>query len=167
MHPTHRTLRRVAALGALIALLSATAPASAKDMTGRFGLGGEITSALRDSGLSAKFWFGELGGQLIAGMDWNNPDPGAGEDSFDLNLGLRILWSAARSENTHFYLAGGVMLHIGDDSGQVVDVLVGAEHFLTDYFAVSGQLGFNLDIQDGIRLSLARASWAAGFHFYF
>lgn len=153
------------AIAAAAFTLTATPEAAAKDLDGRFGIGGELTTRLADSGLSAKFWFSEIGGQVLAGMSWDSPD--AGETVFDVNLGLRVLWSAARTEATNFFLAGGVMLHIGDRQSQIVDVLIGVEHFLTDYFAVSGQLGVNLDIEQGLSLSLARGSWAGGFHFYF
>ncbi|PIE17258.1 MAG: hypothetical protein CSA66_06245 [Proteobacteria bacterium] len=145
--------------------LAGPAPAHAKNMSGRFALGGEVASNFVDSGLSFRYWVSDFGLQIMTSLGINETDD---ETLADLGLTLRGLASIARAQDTNLYVAAGITLHVIDNDSQVLDALVGVEHFLSDYFSVSGHVGLHVGLSGNLALSLGRvSSWGSGFHFYF
>jgi hypothetical protein len=168
---TH-AMRTITALGFVLSLaltVGSAPPSHAKDLTERFAIGGEIGDNASDTGISIKYWFSEFGFQTVLAMGLvENPTNNTNE--FELALSVRALFAATRSEQTHLYLAGGLQFQLIDGgTGQQIDILMGVEHFFTDYFSVAGQLGFGFDLtSDTFALELGRlAQWAGSFHFYF
>ncbi|MCA9515998.1 MAG: hypothetical protein KC635_13725 [Myxococcales bacterium] len=164
---------RLPALLALAALITlgalAPAPAArAKDVNARLGLGGAIESDFRDSGLSFKYWLSNVGFETIFSLGIH--DGTDGDLDYDIGFGLRGLYNLSRTDSTNLFVGGGVLLHQvinGPGDRQVIEVLLGMEHFFTDYFAISGHLGFRFGLSD-TSIDFARgAAWGGGFHFYF
>lgn len=169
----------VLALAATLPLAASTT-AQAKDLTGRFGLGGQLDAGTGLGGLSARYWISDLGFQAILGLGFKGEgDNGAPPSAFDLGLGVRVLYNFARANDTNMFVGGGVSLGLIDADATYVDLLLGVEHFFTNHFSVSGQVGLHVDVGSdrfGINLGSAPgssiggntvASWGTAFHFYF
>jgi len=146
--------------------------ASAKDMKGRFGAGGQAESLGGVAGgLSLKYWVSDLGIQALLGLAiaGDPDDDGPAESSTGLGLGLRVLYNFARANDTNMYAGAGVRLGLIDADATIIDVVLGVEHFFTDYFSVAGHVGLGIDVGgDATNISLGGVStWGTSFHFYF
>lgn len=141
--------------------------ASAKDMSDRFGLGAELTDLGigLPGALNARYWFGDFGAQVLLG--YNHIESGqVSEDG--LGLGVHLLYNFARANDTNFYAAIGGRFGLIDMERQIIDLKVGVEHFLTDFFSIELQAGLALDVTGDVNVSLGAADLlGAGFHFYF
>jgi len=160
MHRHHLTAAILATL-----LVLSPAAAAAKDMSGRLGLGGEVSSV---SGLSMKYWLSNVGFQAVVGIGITKPE----EDvRWDFGLTLRGLFNLSRTEHTHLFVGGGLQLQAvigGGGDSQHVELLLGVEHFFSNYFAISGHLGVRIGLSGPTEVSLGQLpSWGATFHYYF
>lgn len=167
------------------ALTAATAPprAAAADLTGTFGVGGELGSdllgggsGLVDSAISLKYWVSDLGFQLLTGLAAKDvaadADAGtAARTPVTLDVVLRALYNLTRAEDTHLFIGAGVSLRAvfdGPGDAQALDLLFGVEHFFNRYFAVSGHVGAHIGLGGDLDLVIGRVSaWGTAFHFYF
>ncbi len=157
-------MNRLLALLVTLAAVGAAPPADAKDMSGRFGIGGELASDFVDSGVSFKYWVSEFGLQITTSLGVIETD----ETRVDLGISLRALASVARAEDTNLFVAAGITLHVIDNDSQVLDALLGVEHFFSDYFSVAGHVGVRVGLGGELAITLGRlASWGSSFHFYF
>jgi hypothetical protein len=134
-----------------------------------FAVGGQFDTG-GNSGLSLKYALpNELSLQGIVGMNMlGESADGAGDDLTTLNLTLRVLYNIARANDTNLFAGAGVSLGLIDADSTLLDVVLGAEHFFTDHFSVSGQVGLHMDLGDRFSLSVGNTtSWGSAFHFYF
>lgn len=160
----------VAALLALSVTLAAlgSSPARAKDLNARLGIGGAIESDFRDSGLSFKYWLSNVGFETIFSLGVHDGDDG--DLDYDIGFGLRGLYNLTRTESTNLFVGGGVLLHQvinGPGDRQVIELLLGMEHFFTDYFSIEGHLGLRFGLSTTSIDFASGAAWGGGFHFYF
>jgi len=161
-------MKKLALALATIVPLTLAGTAEAKDMKGRFGAGGQIDSGGL-TGLSLKYWISDLGIQGIFNFATVGESvSGAGDDSTQLGLGIRLLFNFARANDTNMYGGLGVSLGLIDADKTQLDLVLGVEHFFTDYFSVAGHVGLHVDLGDRFSLTLGNtASWGTAFHFYF
>ena len=161
-------MKKYALALATVAPLALASTANAKDMSGRFGLGGQLDSGGL-AGLSLKYWISDLGIQGIFGLSMvGESADGAGDDATALGLGLRVLYNIARANDTNLYAGAGVSLGLIDADQTQLDVILGVEHFFTDHFSVAGHIGLHVDLGDRFSLDLGNtAGWGTSFHFYF
>ncbi len=159
----------------LISLVTALAlftsgAAEAKDLNGRFALGG-LENSLGQQGLSVKYWVGNLGFNLLFGgnrasvtspngaVNAEGEEVAAGVDvsRTSVDSAMRILFNAARAKDVNMYVGGGI--GVGSLSGSVLgagatpviakidatevgfELFVGAEYFLSNHFAVQAEVG--------------------------
>jgi hypothetical protein len=165
------------ALATLAPLALASTTAQAKDMKGRFGIGGQLETLGYGGGLSVpgglslKYWIADFGIQAMIGMDvrGDNGDTDADEGATGLGLGLRLLYNFARANDTNLYAGAGVRLGVIDLDSTVIDLVLGVEHFFTDFFSVAGHVGLGIDVGgDAVNISLGNVgTWGTSFHFYF
>ena len=165
-------MKKLALALATVAPMALAGTASAKDMKGRFGVGGQLENLGGvPGGLSLKYWISDLGIQALFGLDiaGDPDDDGPAEGSTGLGLGLRILYNFARANDTNMYAGAGVRLGLIDADSTIVDVTLGVEHFFTDYFSVAGHVGLGIDVGgDAVNVSLGDVTtWGTSFHFYF
>lgn len=161
-------MKKTALALATVAPLAFAGAAQAKDMKGRFGAGGQFDTG-GNAGLSLKYWISDLGIQGIFGLGMlGESADGAGDDRTELNMTLRLLYNIARANDTNMYAGAGVSLGLIDADKTLVDLILGVEHFFTDYFSVAGHVGLHIDLGDRFGLDLGNtASWGTSFHFYF
>lgn len=161
-------MKKYALALATVAPLALAGTANAKDMKGRFGAGGQLDSGGAE-GLSLKYWISDLGLQGIFGLKIRGEFPeGADNGATELGLGLRILYNIARANDTNMYAGAGVTLGLIDAEKTQIDVILGVEHFFTDFFSVAGHVGLHIGLDDPFTLSLGdTAGWGSSFHFYF
>ncbi|MBL8784124.1 MAG: hypothetical protein JNJ59_04400 [Deltaproteobacteria bacterium] len=169
-------MKKLALALATVAPLALAGTASAKDMKGRFGVGGQLDTN-GAAGLSLKYWVSDLGFQGILGYQMvgeSGTDTKDNTSEFDVTL--RLLYNIARANDTNLYAGAGVTLGLyggGDnvpdrDASVFVDLVLGVEHYFTDYFSVAGQVGLHIDTGDQFRLAIGNvSSWGTAFHFYF
>lgn len=155
-----------------LALASTAGTAEAKDMKGRFGLGGQLENLGGvPGGLSLKYWISDLGLQALFGLEIKGDSDGDGPDTSrtGFGLGLRVLYNFARANDTNMYVGAGVRLGLVDADATVIDVIIGVEHFFTDFFSVAGHVGLGIDVGgDAVNVNLGSTStWGTSFHFYF
>jgi opacity protein-like surface antigen len=145
--------------------LAATTTASAKDVSGKFGVGGQLDSGIAD-GLNFRYWINDFGLQGTLAMMFMDGEP---ESQFQLGLSVRALYNFARANDTNLYVGAGLSLGLIDADQTFVDLILGVEHFFTDHFSVGGQVGAHFDVgSDNFGFSLGNnASWGTAFHFYF
>ncbi len=157
-------MRRIG-LGLLAAaVLLAATPAYAKDLNGRFGVGG-VRSSLGQEGFAFKYWIGHVGVQALVGMQrlmakrtW--PDPASpdtmlkGDDVTQfLEAGIRAMFNVARAKDVNLYVGGGIgvanrSLQPAEPDAKEqtateygVELLLGAEYFLSNHFSVQAEVG--------------------------
>ncbi len=165
-------LKKTAATLALAAALplAASSTASAKDVAGRFGIGGQAEAG-GASGLNLRYWLSHFGLQATIGAAYVGDTDATPNDTsaFDLHLSIRALYNFARANDTNLYGGGGLSLGLIDADSQMLDLVLGVEHFFTDHFSVGGQVGLHVDIgSEPTTLTLGSgASWGSAFHFYF
>ena len=157
-----RRLSRLALCTASLTLLLAPATAAAKDLNGRFGVGGQATT-LGSQGLSFKYWIGHLGVNLITGgsttslkfntKDADGKDVTAERTISTMDAELRVLFNAARARSANLYLGGGFAIGRWSDEPGIsgvdeksatelgFELLLGTEYFFSNHFAVSAEVG--------------------------
>lgn len=165
-------MKKLALALATIAPLAMASTASAKDMKGRFGVGGQVEDLGGvPGGLSLKYWIADIGIQALLGLDIQGDPDGDGpvKSRTELGLGLRVLYNIARANDTNMYAGLGVRLGVIDADSTNIDLLLGVEHFFTDFFSVAGHVGLGFDVGgDAVNISLGNtATWGTSFHFYF
>jgi len=166
-------MKKLALALATMAPLAMAGSASAKDMTGRFGVGGQLEGLASGvpGGLSLKYWINDFGIQALIGLNIQGDPDGNGpnQSSTAFGLGLRLLYNIARANDTNMYALAGVRLGLVDADSTVVDVGLGVEHFFTDFFSVAGHFGLAFDVGgDATNISLGNVgTWGTSFHFYF
>jgi len=164
-------MKKLALALATIAPLAMAGTASAKDMKGRFGAGGQLENLGGvPGGLSLKYWIADLGIQALLGLEIKgDQDGGPDESTTGFGLGLRILYNIARANDTNMYAGAGVRLGLIDADSTVIDLVLGVEHFFTDFFSVAGHVGLGIDVGgDATNVSLGNVgTWGTSFHFYF
>jgi hypothetical protein len=172
-------MKTALALATLAPLALASTNAQAKDMKGRFGIGGQLETLAYGGdpgtpgvpgGLSLKYWIADFGIQAMLGLAANgdNGDTDADESATALGLGLRLLYNFARANDTNLYAGAGVRLGLIDADSTNIDLLLGVEHFFTDFFSVAGHVGLGIEIGDATNITLGNVgTWGTSFHFYF
>jgi len=170
-------MKKLALALATIAPLALAGTASAKDMKGRFGVGGQLEDLGGvPGGLSLKYWIADIGIQALIGLQINGDTDGDGlaESSTGVGLGLRLLYNFARANDTNMYGGLGVRLGLVDADSTNIDLILGVEHFFTDFFSVAGHVGLGIavgvdndgDGNDETNMSLGEvATWGTSFHF--
>ncbi len=180
--------RLILALATCLALASGQR-AEARDLSGLLGLGGYFDAALA-GGLSLKYWVSDLGLQGLFAFDSvhsNAETPGR----LVFRPAVRVLYAMTRSRLTNLYIGVGVATELGRGARLVpapepelgeeqaaptrvkvesiafLDVLLGAEFFVSDTFAVSGNVTFSSLLGSHPDQKLISASWGAAFHWYF
>lgn len=150
-----------------------TTPKTSKNLTGRFGVGGQLGNVGGVPGaISLKYWISDLGIQALLGFDHTGDpdDAGPAEDQTALGLGVRLLYNFARANDTNMYAGGGVSLGVIDADQVNIDFVLGIEHFFTDYFSVAGHVGLGIGVAGDTKSSIElgnTAFWGSSFHFYF
>ncbi len=168
-------LTSLLAAGMFLTLTLGSTAAFAKERHG-LAVGGQIDNV--NNGLSLKYAMGNFHLQGVLGTDVVMSHKVAGvtvDTTYNLQLSLRALYNIARANDTNLFAGGGVTLGLYDtaDTSVTLDLLLGVEHFFTDYFSVSGQvnlpIGFaNTSIgRPGTTINLRAAGWGGAFHFYF
>lgn len=163
------------------AVLLCGAPAYAKDMNGRLGVGG-IRSSLGQEGFAFKYWAGHLGVEALVGMQRVNTKVEFADDGGNtlkgdntaqyLEAGLRIMYNIARAKDVNLYAGGG--FGIGNASTEFADpavkgtsatevgveLLLGAEYFLSNHFAIQAEVGIPIRFpgEDGPALGAGAAT---------
>lgn len=164
-------MKKYALALATVAPLALAGTANAKDVGGKFGLGGQAAFGAKDavSGLSLKYWISDLGLEANLGFEMKGENPeGADNGTTHLGLGFHILYNFARANDTNMYASAGINLGLIDSDSAVIAARLGVEHFFTDHFSVGGHVGLGLDLGDQFIFSLGNAShWGSSFHFYF
>ena len=163
-------MRRIGLVLAAAVLLTAT-PALAKDLNGRFGVGG-VRSSLGQQGFAFKYWIGHLGVQALVGAqrvmtkrEWQDAENNTlkGDDVTQVvEAGMRIMFNAARAKDVNLYVGGGIgianaSMEPADSSDGTsamevgIELLLGAEYFLSNHFSVQAEVGipFRLPGEDG------------------
>ena len=151
------------------ALVSISAPAFAKDMNGRFGVGG-LTNTLGQQGFSFKYWAGHLGVNLLLGGNRTGTkyvpegaDVEATRTVTNLDSALRVMFNAARAKDANMYVGGGIAVGStstdagvsGVDKAEAAEVafelVIGAEYFFSNHFAVQAEVGLPIRLvgEDG------------------
>jgi len=170
--PAAPTLAPALALAVALAAL-APAPAAAKDMGGRFGVGGQQNS-LGQRGVSVKYWVGHLGFDLIFGgstvdtkaegdiVEDGENQHYEGEDTVTgLDSAMRVIFNAARAKDVNMFVGGGLGLgHVtqsfanpqADEASATevgLELFLGAEYFLSNHFAVQAEVGVPMRLSIG------------------
>jgi len=144
-------------------------------MKGRFGLGGQADTGAT-SGLSLKYWVSDLGFQALFGFNMvGESSADAKDNTSEFDIALRLLFNFARANDTNMYVGAGVNLGVfggGDnaperDARVAIDILLGVEHYFTDFFSVAGHVGIGINTGDPFTMGLGSSSWGSSFHFYF
>ena len=156
---------------ALFLSLGLPSVANAKDLSGRFAIGG-MQNSLGQQGLSVKYWVGHLGfNMLFGGTSVSTPTKGEYTDedgdkkSYEgpdgaksIQTSMRILFNAARAKDVNMYVGGGIGVGsvsqdyanpdpdnpaVKDTSATEVgfELFLGAEYFLSNHFAVQAEVG--------------------------
>ena len=154
-------MKTALALATIAPLALASTAAQAKDMKGRFGIGGQLETLATGGGdknapaipggVSLKYWIADFGIQAMLG------------------LGIRGLYNFARANDTNLYVGAGVRLGVIDSKDTNIDLILGVEHFFTDFFSVAGHFGLGIELgEDATNISLGNVgTWGTSFHFYF
>jgi len=176
-------------IAALALILALPALASAKDMTGRFGLG-YFTDA---APIGLRYWFSpKLGVDLgfgFASIDgvpsFPSTTPATTESAMDITLEAGLPYIIHSSERANLFLRAGGVLGITDDrllggltdeTWTTFDILLGpgAEVFFGDNFSLEGSAGLRINIVSppvGDSLTSFGTEAASvselGFHYYF
>ncbi len=152
---------------ATVLLLSLGHPgaAQAKDLNGRFAIGGQQNS-LGQRGLSVKYWVGHLGFNILfGGNSVSSKVTGSFEDDGEtkefegddtqrnIDSALRVLFNAARAKDVNMYVGGGIGIGsvsrsfanpgVKDTSASEIgmELFLGAEYFFSNHFAVQAEVG--------------------------
>lgn len=176
-------------IAALATILALPALASAKDMTGRFGLGYFTDSAP----VGIRYWFSPTVG-VDLGFGFNLKDgvpafpattPPTTESALDFSIEAGVPYVIHSSDRANLFLRAGGVLGITDDrlmggttdeTWTTFDILLGpgAEVFFGDNFSLEASHGLRINIASppvGDSLTnfgtAARGVSELGFHYYF
>lgn len=169
---------RLVAIASVLALLLVAAPAGAKDLNGRFGVGGGNT-LLGNPGLLFKYNVGNLGVGLLMGYARVSVEQQVGDKTGDdvtqgIDSSLRITFNAARARHTNLYLGGGftfgnythkdVAGNENSASEMGFELILGVEHFFGNHFSLSFETGMPIRIagDDGLAIGVVSSSTAPG-----
>lgn len=173
-------MKKTALALATVAPLAFASTANAKDVGGKFGLGGQVdlgglfgsignNSPTAPAGLSLRYWISDLGLEANLGLKiTGESSEGADDGTTALGLGIHVLYNFARANDTNMFAGLGINLGLIDADSTVLTARLGVEHFFTDHFSVGGHVGLSVDLGDQFKFSLGEASqWGSSFHFYF
>lgn len=162
----------------IIACLIMTPAASARDMTGRLGIGGQLVikpssgePELSSSALSVKYWVSELGLQALFAVETQHSGEGV-TGYLEWRPGIRLLYAMTRARLTNFVFGAGISstLRRSDDDGGnrgYFDAMFGVEHFLATTFAVGGEISLAVELNERPEVLTPVLGWSASFHYYF
>ena len=152
---------------ALLVCVGQPTTAAAKDLNGRFAIGG-LRNSMGQEGLSVKYWVGHLGFNiLIGGASLSSKSEGetapdaegktsnfSGDDTTsNIDSAIRVLFNAARAKDVNMYVGGGIGVgsvsqgyanpDLKDTSATEVgmELFLGAEYFFSNHFAVQAEVG--------------------------
>ena len=162
-------MRSVLLSALLIGMALAPSAADAKDLNGRFAIGGQQNS-LGQRGVSVKYWVGHLGFNVLFGSnstsakeegaftdeDGDNKEYSGDNSTTNIDSALRVLFNAARAKDVNMYVGGGI--GVGSVSSKFADPRVketsatevamelffGAEYFFSNHFAIQAEVGIPL-----------------------
>jgi hypothetical protein len=144
-------MRRWGVLGFLAVAVALAAPASAKDMNGKFGVGFD-QSIGGVSGVNLKYFIGDFSIWLTPGVDLFAVKDGDTAVAFGVALGG--IYNFARSDAAN--LGAGLRVDFGyskkaaGDTWQVgIEVPLVAEYFFTDHFALHFSTAIVIQIVPG------------------
>lgn len=180
-----RSLERFALALALTTTLALSAPATAKDMGGKFGVGLNQSLTGGVTGLGLNYWIGNLKLGGIFGMNFFFPD---GQDTVStVVIGLQGLYAIARADDVNLNFGLRFNMGINDPGaadtqfGVQFDIPLEAEYFLSEHFSLFGHVGLTMTIigddpnplapgvTKGFNLGVGQGGFSggAGFNFYF
>jgi hypothetical protein len=176
-------------IAALTLIVALPALASAKDMTGRFGLGYFTDNAP----IGVRYWFSPRVG-LDVGFGFSSVDgvpavpatmPPSTESAIDFTIEAGVPYIVHSSERANLFLRAGGLLSITDDrlrggttdeTWTTFDILLGpgAEVFFGDHFSLEASHGIRINI-DSPPVGDSQTSFGTvsgsiselGFHYYF
>ncbi len=169
---------RLLSICAVLCLLLAGTSASAKDLNGRFGVGGG-TTLLGNPGILVKYNIGNLSVGLLTGYARVSVEQQVGDKTGDdvsqgVDSSLRITFNAARARHTNLYLGGGFTFgnYTHKDaqgtensaSEMGFELLLGVEHFFGNHFSLSFETGMPIRMagDDGMAIGVLSSSTAPG-----
>lgn len=156
-------MRRSVIIFLASSLLLVANTAAAKDLNGRFGVGGQRTS-LGTEGVAVRYWAGHIGASLVLGMTSISRDvrvedeagfvKEASQTATGIDATLRVVFNAARAQNTNLFVGGGFTVGtamtkvpgLPDDTETSTtelgfEIVLGAEHFFSNHFSVQAEVG--------------------------
>lgn len=133
--------------------------AVAKDMKGKFGVGGKASLG-GVVGFDLIYWLGDIGIETILDFDLYKPDGGNSQLKFSGSLGA--IYNVAKSQNANFGI--GLRVNIGvsrltNPTKTLVqvnlEIPLRVEYFFSDYFAIHFEVGLTFEFygNDGPVLS--------------
>lgn len=148
-------------------LLLIAAPASAKDLNGRLGVGAsaQLTGG---SALSVRYGL-PLGNPLVNLMVEADVGVDAGPTATALAAGGRVLYGVVAEDNMNLLVgAGAAYVTDGLDGHVRVQPSLGAEFFLfgLENLGFDAEIGLDVDVGASSRVTV-RGAPGVGFHYYF
>jgi hypothetical protein len=147
---------------ALFALLLA-APASAKDLNGRFAVGGGYT-LLGNGGLLFRYNVGHIGITLLSGYMRSSTEEAVGADTGDnvrqeIDASLRVFYNVVRgTKETNFNIGGGFTYGSRSDKAANGDendwselgfeIILMVEHFFSNQLSLTFETGMPIRMAD-------------------
>ena len=181
-------LRKAAFALLLTVAIALSAPAHAKDMRGKFGVGLNQSLTSGVTGIGLNYWIGNLKVGGIFGMNFFFPDGGGDVESTVL-IGLQGLYAIARADDANLNFGLRFNMGIADPGaadtvfGVQFDIPLEGEYFLSEHFSLYGHVGLTMTIigddpnplehnvvhAKGFNLGVGDGGFSggAGFNFYF
>lgn len=169
--------RSITMISFVAALLLASAPALAKDLNGRFAVGGG-TTLLGSTGVQLKYHVGHLAVGLLVGYGQVSTEEQVGEANqtgdhvlSQVDTSLRVHFNAARAKATNLYVGGGFTYGSFTDKSADADVgesswtemgielFLGVEHFLGNHFSLTFETGVPIHIASDDHGSAINRLW--------
>lgn len=145
-------------LAVLVATSLLALPAAAKDLNGRFGVGGGFT-LLGNGGLQLKYFAGHLGIAMLGSYLNTSKKVASAKDASqsgdyvqnEQDVSLRVSYNIARAKDTNFIGGGGLTYgnySFKDQDGNEdswnemgFELFVGVEHFFGNHFSLTFETG--------------------------
>lgn len=156
-------MRRVLAAMLLGAVLLAAPGAEAKDLNGRFGIGGARTLG-GVQGLDVIYWMGRLGLNGTVNLIFGSPD--AGDSVFALRIAAGVLLPIINGEHAQLSVGGRVNFGIvkNVDTQIAIEAPLRLQWYISDHLSLFAEVGavFESVPDDGRVLNSAGGSGSDG-----
>lgn len=149
-------MRRGLSLAMAMAALLAPQAASAKDMSGRLGVGGAQTlGGVR--GLDIMYWAGRLGINATTAFTIAKPD--GGDTKIGFNLAAGVVYPFVQGDSAELSIGGRLNFGVMTDRsvGIALEAPLRLEWYITDHLSLHGEVGvvFVIVGHDGTSLGQA------------